>query len=84
MSTSKKPGTRRVVKRRTKVAIGGLSQSAFAGYAPASAAGQTSSVENTRKPSAESGGENVSTEGDKNPQGKKKNKKKAKLRHSER
>jgi len=33
MPTSKKPGTRRVRKRRTSVSIGGVSQSAFAGYA---------------------------------------------------
>lgn len=32
MPTSKKPGTRRVGKRRS-VSIGGVSQSAFAGYA---------------------------------------------------
>ena len=37
MATSKKSGTTRRRQRRTKVSIGGISQSAFAGYAPSSA-----------------------------------------------
>ncbi len=36
MATSKKSGTTRRRQRRTKVSIGGISQSAFAGYAPSS------------------------------------------------
>ena len=45
MATSKKSGTIRRKQRRTKVSIGGISQSAFAGYAPTSA-------RQTRQPSA--------------------------------
>jgi len=67
MSTPKKPGTRRVVKRRTKVAIGGVSQSAFAGYAPTS----------SRQTSTQSNGD-VSTEGNKDSQGEKKDKARSK------
>ena len=37
MATSKKSGTGRRKQRRTKVSIGGISQSAFAGYAPGGA-----------------------------------------------
>jgi hypothetical protein len=47
MATSKKSRTIRRKQRRTKVSIGGISQSAFAGYAPSSAAqtGQPSAAE---------------------------------------
>ncbi len=33
MADAKKPGVRRISKRRSSVSIGGMSQSAFAGYA---------------------------------------------------
>jgi len=36
MPTSKKTGIRRSKKRRATVSLGGVSQSAFAGYAPSS------------------------------------------------
>ena len=71
MPTSKKPRTRRLRKRRTSVSIGGVSQSAFAGY------GHQAQSPNASQDSAKSGESQGDEKGEKKVK-KKKNKDKDK------